>query len=152
MINMNHIVVVTPLSIYHGCSTRKTFWEEKYTIGEFSALNMKNGGCRNVRKHREIKVSYKYVTLDISLKFGILDKMRIKSSETKDNFGKIREGVDYLSGSQGQKQVQINKKSRYAIRNIIMKELSKIIREFEKSPYKSYESRRPKHDPTDSYF
>ena len=33
-----------------------------------------------------------------------------------------------------------------------MKDLSKIIREFEKLPYKSYERRRPKHDPTDSYF
>ena len=33
-----------------------------------------------------------------------------------------------------------------------MKYLSKIIREFEKLPYKSYERRRPKHEPTDSYF
>ena len=33
-----------------------------------------------------------------------------------------------------------------------MKYLSKIIREFEKLPYKSYERRRTKHDPTDSYF
>ena len=33
-----------------------------------------------------------------------------------------------------------------------MKDLSKIIREFEKLPYKSYERRWPKHDPTDSYF
>ena len=33
-----------------------------------------------------------------------------------------------------------------------MKDLSKIIREFEKLPYKSYERRRPKHEPTHSYF
>ena len=33
-----------------------------------------------------------------------------------------------------------------------MKELSKIIREFEKFPYKSYKRKSPKHDPTDSYF
>ena len=33
-----------------------------------------------------------------------------------------------------------------------MKELSKIIREFDKLPYKSYEMRRPKYKPTDSYF
>ena len=33
-----------------------------------------------------------------------------------------------------------------------MKDLSKIIRDFEKLPYKSYERRRPKNDPTDSYF
>ena len=33
-----------------------------------------------------------------------------------------------------------------------MKDLSKIIREFEKLPYKSYERRRPKNEPADSYF
>ena len=29
---------------------------------------------------------------------------------------------------------------------------SKLIREFDKSPYKSYERRRPKHERTESYF
>ena len=33
-----------------------------------------------------------------------------------------------------------------------MKVLSNILRDFEKLPYKSYKMRRPKHDPTDSYF
>ena len=33
-----------------------------------------------------------------------------------------------------------------------MKDISKIIREFEIFPYKLYDSRRPKYDPTDSYF
>ena len=32
-----------------------------------------------------------------------------------------------------------------------MKDLSKIIREFEKLPYESYERRKPKHDPIYSY-
>ena len=59
---------------------------------------MKNCGRRNVRKHKEIKGSYKYATLDISLKFGSLEKMDITSSESKGEFGKIRKGVDYLSG------------------------------------------------------
>ena len=44
------------------------------------------------------------------------------------------------------------KKARYAIRNVSKKDLSKIIREFEKLPYESYDTKRPKHDPTDSYF
>ena len=44
------------------------------------------------------------------------------------------------------------KKSRYTIVNISIKYLSKIIREFEKLPYKIYERRRPKHDPTDIYL
>ena len=43
-------------------------------------------------------------------------------------------------------------KERYAIRNASMKDLSKIIRDFEKFPYKVYERRSPKYDPTDSYF
>ena len=44
------------------------------------------------------------------------------------------------------------KKARYSIRNFSKKDLSKIIREFEKLSYKIYERRRPKHEPTDSYF
>ena len=57
------------------------FWEEKFTLGEFTAVNIKNCGRRNVRKHRDIKGGDKYVTLDISLKFDSLDKMKITSSE-----------------------------------------------------------------------
>ena len=85
MMKMNLPAVVTPLSIYHGCSTRKTFWEENFTLGEFTAMNMTNFGLCNVRKHIDIKDSDKYVTLEISLKFDSLDKARIKSSESKDN-------------------------------------------------------------------
>ena len=33
-----------------------------------------------------------------------------------------------------------------------MKDISKIIKEFEKLPYKSYMQKRPKNQPTDSYF
>ena len=56
---------------------------ENFTLGGFSAINMKNCGCRNVRKHREIKGSYKYVTLNIFLKFDSLENMRITSSDAK---------------------------------------------------------------------
>ena len=35
---MKLLAVVTPPSIYHGCSTRKTFWEEKFTGKEFFSL------------------------------------------------------------------------------------------------------------------
>ena len=47
MINMRLLSVVTPTSIYHGCSTREMFWEEeftgeeKFTLGDFSAVNTK---------------------------------------------------------------------------------------------------------------
>ena len=82
---MEVLEVVTPPSIYHGCSTWKNFWEEKFTGKEnlFLAVNMKNCGRRNVRKHKDVKGSDKYVTLDISSKFDSLEKMKIKSSESK---------------------------------------------------------------------
>ena len=70
--------VVTLLYIYHGWSTQKRFWEERFTT-----MNMKHCGCRNVRKHREIKDGDKYTTLDIYLDFDSLDKMKIISSEPK---------------------------------------------------------------------
>ena len=64
---MKFLVVATPPSIYHGCSTRKTFWEEKFTGKEdlFLSVNMKNCGCHKVSKHKDIKGSDKYVTLEI---------------------------------------------------------------------------------------
>ena len=82
MMNMNLLAVVTALSIYHGCSTRKMFWEEIFTGEEklFSAANTKNCCRRNVRTYKKIKGSDNYVNLDISLKFDSLDKMKIKSS------------------------------------------------------------------------
>ena len=90
MMNIKLLAVVTPSYIYHGCSAWKKLWEgkltgeEKFTLGEFSALNMKICGRRNVRKHRYIEVSDKYVTLEISLKFDSLDKMKITYLESKD--------------------------------------------------------------------
>ena len=88
---MKFIVVVTPPSIYHGCSTRKTFWEENFTGKQdlFESVNMKNCGRRKVRKHKEIKGSDKFVTLNnyeilnILEKFDDLNKMETTSSESK---------------------------------------------------------------------
>ena len=89
---MKFLVVVTLPSIYHGCSTQKTFWEEKFTGKKqdlFESVNMRNCGQHNVRKHKEIKDSDKRVTLNIydilkiSEKFNDLDKMETTSSESK---------------------------------------------------------------------
>ena len=44
------------------------------------------------------------------------------------------------------------KKARYAIGNVSEKDLSKIIKEFEKIGKVPYAKRIPKHDPTSSYF
>ena len=89
---MKFLVVVTPPSIYHGCSTRKTFREEKLTGNKqylFVSVNMINCGQRNVRKDKEIKDSDERVTLNmyeilkISDKFDDLDKMETTSSESR---------------------------------------------------------------------
>ena len=42
-------------------------------------------------------------------------------------------------------------KARYAIGNFSKKDLSNIIRDFDKLPYGSYEKKRPKYKPTESY-
>ena len=75
---MKLLAVLTPLSIYHSCSTQKMFWEENFTLA-----NMKNCGCRNVWKHRDFTNIDQYISLDISLKFGNTENMKIKSSEPK---------------------------------------------------------------------
>ena len=82
-INMNFIVVVTPPYIYHGFSTQKKFQEEIFTGKEdlFLSVNMKNCGCLKVRKHNEIKGSDNIVTLNVSERIEILNKMETTSSE-----------------------------------------------------------------------
>ena len=89
---MNFLVVVTPPYIYHDWSTRKTFWEEKFTGKKqdlFESVNIRNCGRRNVSKNKEIKGIDKcatlnlYEILNISEKFDDLDKMETKSSESK---------------------------------------------------------------------
>ena len=91
---MRFLVVVTPPYIYHDCSTRKTFWEEKFTGKQdlFESVNMKNCGRRKVRKHKEIRGSDKYVNLDISSKFDSLDKMKITPSEPKRKLERSEDG------------------------------------------------------------
>ena len=99
---MKFLVVVTPPSIYHGCSTRKTFWEEKCTGKKqdlFESVNMRNCGQRNVRKHKYIKDSDERVTLNmheilnISEKFDDLDKTETTSSESKVKLGRSGKGL-----------------------------------------------------------
>ena len=82
-------LVVTPPSIYHGCSTQKTFWEENLTGKKqdlFEPMNMRNCEKRNFRKHRDIKDSDERVTyenmyeiLKFSEKFDNLDNMETTS-------------------------------------------------------------------------
>ena len=95
---MKLLVVVTPPSIYQGCSTRKTFWEEKFTGKKqdfLESVNMRNCDQNNFRKHKDIKGSDKCVTLNmyeilnISEKFYDMDKMETASSESKVKIDKL---------------------------------------------------------------
>ena len=92
---MKFLVVLTPPTIYHGCSTRKTFWEEKFTGKKdlFQSVNMKNCGCQKVRKHKEIKGSDKIFTLNISEKFDSLNKMETKYSNSKEKLERSGKGL-----------------------------------------------------------
>ena len=99
---MKFLVVVTPPSIYHGCSTRKTFWEGKFTGKKqdlFESVNMRNFSQLNVRKHKDIKNSDECVTLNIyeilkiSEKFDDLDKIKTTSSESKVKTEGSRKGL-----------------------------------------------------------
>ena len=79
---------------------------------------MKNCVRRNVRKHREIKGDDKYVTLDTSLKFDNLDKMKIKSSESKGKFERSGKGLITSLGFKAKVRPQKCKKERYDIGNV----------------------------------
>ena len=151
---MKVLAFLTPPSIYHGCSTQKKFWEEKFTGKEnlFLAANMENCGRRNVKKQKEIKGSDKYVTLNIPSKFYSLDKIKITSSESKGKLERSGKGLITSLGFKTKATPQKYKKARYAIVNVSKKYLSKIIREFEKFEKLPSEKKRPKNEPTDSYF
>ena len=78
--------------------------------------------------------------------------MIITSLDSKDNLGILGKRLIASLGLMEKASPKKHKKARYSIGNITKKELSNIIREFEKLPYKSYERRRPNHELTDSYF
>ena len=79
---MKFLVVLTPPSVYHGCSTRKTFLEEKLTGKKdlFQFMNMKICGRRKVRKNKESKGSDKIFTLNVSANFDSLNNIFVFNS------------------------------------------------------------------------
>ena len=91
-------------------------------------LSMKVCGRRNIRKHREIRGSDKYFTLDILLKFDSLDKMKITSSETKEKFKISGKGLITSLVFKAKVGPHKYKMARYAIRNVSKKDHLKIIR------------------------
>ena len=77
------------------------------------------------------------------LKFDSLDKIKITSSQSKDNLVRSGKGLITSLGLKSKVRPHKYKKARYAIVNVSKKGLSKIIREFEKLPYESYENKSP---------
>ena len=87
---MKFLAVLTPPpSIYCGCSTKKTFWEDNFT-----PMNMISCGRINVRKHRDIKDGEKYMILDIYSKIDCMNKREVTSSESKDSIGIPGKGLN----------------------------------------------------------
>ena len=90
--------------------------------------------------------------MDISLNFDSLDKIKITYSESKEKLEISGKGLITYLGIKAKVRLHKYKKARYAIVNVSKKDLSKIIREFEKFEELPYEKKRPKHEPTDRYF
>ena len=144
---MKILAVETPPYIYHGYSAQKTFWEKKVTQN-----NRRNCGLRNVRENREIRNGEQCIDLDISLNFVSTNKMKIISLEPKYY---LRRSGKWLITSLGFKTIRSSKninKVRFAINEVSLKNIFKIIRESMGVHYKGYVSESSRHMPTDSYF
>ena len=113
---------------------------------------MKNCGRCNVKKHRETKNGDKYTTLDISLDFGCLENMKITTSDQKYYLGRSGKELITSLSLRTIRRSKKKKKARHAITYIRRKDISKIIKEFEKLPYEVYVQKRSKHEPTEGYF
>ena len=72
----------------HGCSTRKTLWEEKFTLA-----NTTSCGRRNVWKHRDINNCDQYIILGIYSKLDCLEKREVTSLESKDYIERPGKGL-----------------------------------------------------------
>ena len=86
--------------------------------------------------------------MDISAKFDILNKMETKSSESKERLERSGKGLVIALAFKTKVKAPKYKKGRYAIRNVSEKDLSMIIKEFEKIGELPYDRSIPKHDPT----
>ena len=78
--------------------------------------------------------------------------MKTTSSESKVTLERSGKGLVTSLGFKTKLGSQKYKKARYAIGNFSEKDFSKIIKEFKKIGKVPYEKKRPKHEPTDSYF
>ena len=85
-------------------------------------------------------------------KFYSLKKMKTTSSESKGKLERSGKGLVTSLDLKMKVRSQKYKKAMYAIRNVSEKDLSKIIKYFEKIGKLPYEKKRPKHELPHSYF
>ena len=78
--------------------------------------------------------------------------MKTTSSESKEKLETLGKGLVNALAFKTKVRPQKYKKARYAIINVSEKDLLKIIKDFEKIGKLPYEKKRPKHEPTPSYF
>ena len=78
--------------------------------------------------------------------------MKITSSESKGKLKRSVKGLITCLGFKTKARLHKYKKARYVIRNVSKKDISKIIRKFEKFEKLPSEKKRSQHEPTDSYF
>ena len=93
----------------------------------------------------DIKDGEKYITLDISLDFGSVEKMKITSSEPKDYQGISGKGLITSLGLKTIIGSKKSKKARYNITYVSRKNIYKIIKEFEDFTYEGYVKKMSKH-------
>ena len=106
--SIQFLVDLTPSpDIYHGCCTRKTLWEEKFTLANITGC----GRC-SVRKHREINNGYQYISSYIYLELYCLDKSEVVSSESSYYMGVSGKGLTTYMNLRGEVQL-INKSNDY---------------------------------------
>ena len=151
---MKILEVVTPPSIYHGCSTRKMFWEEKFTGKEnlFLAVNMKIvvvAMLGKIRRSRVMTSMSRWISHQ-SLTVWTIWTSHLQSQ--KQNRKDQERGWLTFWVSRPKQGPQKYKKARYAIVNVSKKDLSKMIKKFEKIGRVPYVKRIPKHEPTPRYF
>ena len=80
-----------------------------------------------------------------------MENIKITSLEPKYYLGISGKGLITSLGINTIRRLKKNKRARYAITNVILKDISKIIKETEDLPYRGYAQKRSKHVPNKSY-
>ena len=85
-----------------------------------------------------IKNGDQCIALDVSLKFGNVNKNKIKYSEPKDYLGRLGKGLIASLGLNTIIRLKKIKKARFSITEVSIKDLSNIIKNFKDFTYEGY--------------